>query len=290
MTHEIAGFSPLQNQLVDQLISLALKEDVGPGDYTSLATVPSGIRRRMKLLVKQPGILCGIWFAEKVIQAVDPEITIERVLAEGAVIQPGDIAFYLEGAPVSLLTAERLLLNGMQRMSGIATYTHALVKSIEGTASTLLDTRKTSPGMRVLEKWAVKTGGGGNHRMGLYDQILIKDNHVDFAGGISQAIDQVHAYLTENSLDLFIEIETRNFSEIEEVIARGGVQRILLDNMSPADIKKAVQLIDKRFETEASGGINENNLRDYAETGVDFISMGALTHQVRSLDLSLKAC
>lgn len=282
--------SPEQDLLVDQLIQLALAEDVRDGDHTSLATVPSGIRQRARLLCKEDGILCGLGFAEKVIQAVDPEITIEKMLEDGAVIKPGLVAFYLEGSPVSLLTAERLLLNGMQRMSGIATQTRKLVNLISDTSAVLLDTRKTAPGMRVLEKWAVKTGGGGNHRMGLYDQILIKDNHVDFAGGIASAIDKVHAYLNAKGMKQFIEIETRSFDEIEQVIQHGGVDRILLDNFSPDDIRKAVDLIDKRFQTEASGGIREENLRQYALTGVDYISMGALTHQVKSLDLSLKAC
>ncbi|MCB0820933.1 MAG: carboxylating nicotinate-nucleotide diphosphorylase, partial [Bacteroidetes bacterium] len=204
--------------------------------------------------------------------------------------KPGDIAFYLEGPQVSLLTAERTLLNGMQRMSGIATYTHQLASVIADTKTTLLDTRKTAPGMRIMEKWAVKTGGGANHRMGLYDMILIKDNHVDFSGGIKAAIDKVHSYLNSKNLKLAIEIETRNFQEINEVLERGGVNRILIDNFKPADVAQAVNMIGGRFETEASGGINESNLRDYALTGVDYISMGALTHQVRSLDLSLKVC
>jgi nicotinate-nucleotide pyrophosphorylase (carboxylating) len=269
---------------------LALKEDVREGDHTSLATVPANRMARMKLLVKQEGILCGTGFAKRVIHAVDPQIKMEPVLNDGTRIQQGDIAFYLEGPQISLLVAERLLLNGMQRMSGIATYTHKLCALIAGSGCTLLDTRKTSPGMRVLEKWAVKTGGGGNHRMGLYDQILIKDNHVDFAGGIKQAIDQVHRYLDSKQLELMIEIETRSMDEIAQVIERGGVQRILIDNFRPDEVRKAVQLIAGRFETEASGRINESNLAEYAQTGVDFISMGALTHQVRSLDLSLKAC
>jgi nicotinate-nucleotide pyrophosphorylase (carboxylating) len=282
--------SPEQDLLADQLIILSLAEDVRDGDHTSLATVPQGIRRRARLLCKEDGILCGVGFAEKVIKAVDPEITIEKILADGTMIQPGLVAFYLEGSPVSLLTAERILLNGMQRMSGIATQTRKLVNLISDTSTILLDTRKTAPGMRVLEKWAVKTGGGANHRMGLFDQILIKDNHVDFAGGISNAIDKVHTYLDQKGMKQFIEIETRNFNEIEEVIKHGKVDRILLDNFSPAEIRKAVELIDKRFQTEASGGIREENIREYALTGVDFISMGALTHQVKSLDLSLKAC
>lgn len=279
-----------QEHLLDRLIDLALAEDVGDGDHTSLSTIKSNAPQRAKLLVKDEGVLSGVGFAEKVIKAVDPSIKMEKLLSDGEPIKHGDVAFYLEGPPVSILTAERLLLNGMQRMSGIATYTRKLVNLISDTQTVLLDTRKTAPGMRVAEKWAVKTGGGGNHRMGLYDQILIKDNHVDYAGGIKAAIDLVHEYFKEKRMNLFIEIETRTFAEIEQVLERGGVQRILLDNFSPADIKKAVDLIGCRFETEASGGIKEHNLRDYALTGVDFISMGALTHQVRSLDLSLKAC
>jgi len=279
-----------QDLLADQLIQLAIAEDVRDGDHTSLATVPGGIRRRTRLLCKEDGILCGVGFAEKVIKTVDPEITMEKILDDGEIIKPGDVAFYLEGSPVSLLTAERILLNGMQRMSGIATQTRKLVNLISDTSTVLLDTRKTAPGMRVLEKWAVKIGGGANHRMGLNDQILIKDNHVDFAGGIANAIDKVHAYLDAKGMKQFIEIETRNFDEIEQVIKHGKVDRILLDNFSPDDIRKAIDLIDKRFQTEASGGIREENIREYALTGVDFISMGALTHQVKSLDLSLKAC
>ncbi len=278
-----------QDLLVDRLIQLALAEDVGNGDHTSLSTIPPGGKQKAKLLIKENGVLCGVGFAEKVIRAVDSSIRMENLLRDGADVNAGDIAFYLEGPPISILTAERLLLNGMQRMSGIATHTRKLVDLISDTKTVLLDTRKTAPGMRVMEKWAVKTGGGANHRMGLYDQILIKDYHVDYAGGRANAIDKVHEYFKEKRMNLFVEIETRNFEEIEQVIARGGVQRILLDNFSPADIEKAVQLIAHRYETEASGGINETNLRDYAITGVDYISMGALTHQVRSLDLSLKA-
>lgn len=279
-----------QERLLDRLIDLALAEDVGDGDHTSLATIKSNSTQKAKLLIKDEGVLSGVGFAEKVIKAVDPSIKMEKLLSDGEPIKQGDIAFFLEGPPVSILTAERLLLNGMQRMSGIATYTRKLVNLISDTHAVLLDTRKTAPGMRVAEKWAVKTGGGGNHRMGLYDQILIKDNHVDYAGGIRASIDLVHEYFKEKRMNLFIEIETRSFAEIEEVLERGGVQRILLDNFSPDDIKKALDLIGKRYETEASGGIREHNLREYALTGVDFISMGALTHQVRSLDLSLKAC
>lgn len=275
---------------MNELIQLALKEDVREGDHTSLATVPANFNGRMKLLVKQSGILCGTGFAERVISAVDPAIKMELLLEDGTEIQPGDIAFYLEGPQVSLLTAERTLLNGMQRMSGIATYTHQLASLIADTKTTLLDTRKTAPGMRILEKWAVKTGGGANHRMGLYDMILIKDNHVDFSGSIKAAIDKVHHYLNSNKLKLDIEIETRSFEEINQVLERGGVKRILIDNFNPADVAAAVKMIDGLFETEASGGINESNLREYALTGVDYISMGALTHQVRSLDLSLKVC
>ena len=281
---------PQAIELVTELIKLALKEDVREGDHTSLATLPEGLKGRMKLLVKQEGILCGTGFAARVIQAVDPEIQMETLLSDGAEVQPGDIAFYLEGPQISLLTAERTLLNGMQRMSGIASYTHKLAKTIADTRCVLLDTRKTAPGMRIMEKWAVKTGGGYNHRMGLYDQILIKDNHVDFAGGIAKAISKVHDYLQKKGLNLFIEIETRNFDEIDQVLDCGGVQRILIDNFTPEQVARAVEKIGHRFETEASGGINEQNLREYALTGVDFISMGALTHQVRSMDLSLKVC
>lgn len=283
-------FSPQQEKLIEALILLSLAEDVGPGDYTTLATVPSNITQKAKLLVKDDGILCGVDIARRVMRAVDPEMQMDQILKDGDVIKKGDIAFYIEGKPGSILTAERLLLNCMQRMSGIATYTNKLVNIIQDTGATLIDTRKTSPGMRVLEKWAVHTGGGGNHRMGLYDMIMIKDNHIDFAGGITQAIDRVHAFMKERNLNLQVEIEARSLADVKTIVEHGGVNRIMLDNFNPTQIQEALPFITDSYETEASGGINESNLRDYALTGIQFISMGALTHQVRSLDLSLKAC
>lgn len=283
-------FSPQQEKLIEALILLSLAEDVGPGDYTTLATVPSDITQKAKLLVKDDGILCGVDIARRVMKAVDPEMQMDQILKDGDIIKKGDIAFYIEGKPGSILTAERLLLNCMQRMSGIATYTNKLVNLIQDTGATLIDTRKTSPGMRVLEKWAVHTGGGGNHRMGLYDMIMIKDNHIDFAGGITQAIDRVHAFMKERNLNLQVEIEARSLADVKTIVEHGGVNRIMLDNFNPTQIQEALPFITDSYETEASGGINESNLRDYALTGIQFISMGALTHQVRSLDLSLKAC
>jgi nicotinate-nucleotide pyrophosphorylase (carboxylating) len=283
-------FTPYQEQLIHSLILLALAEDIGSGDHTTLATVPKNSSQKAKLLVKEHGILCGLDIAKRIVKTVDSTLNFEQIMNEGDSMKPGDIAFYLEGNPASILTAERLILNSMQRMSGIATYTHKLVQSISGTSAVLIDTRKTSPGMRVLEKWAVHTGGGGNHRMGLYDMIMIKDNHIDFAGGIHQAIDRVHAYLKEKNLQLSIEIEARSLADVKTIVAHAGVNRIMLDNFSPEQISEALPFIPSHFETEASGGINESNLLSYAQTGVNFISMGALTHQVRSLDLSLKAC
>ena len=283
-------FTSYQEQLIHSLILLALAEDIGSGDHTTLATIPQNSSQKAKLLVKQNGILCGLDIAKRIVKIVDSTLNFEQLMNEGDSMKPGDIAFYLEGSPASILTAERLILNIMQRMSGIATYTHKLVQLISGTSAVLIDTRKTSPGMRVLEKWAVHTGGGGNHRMGLYDMIMIKDNHIDFAGGITQAIDCVHAYLKEKNLQLSIEIEARNLADVKTIVAHGGVNRIMLDNFSPEQIIEALPFIPKHFQTEASGGINESNLLAYAKTGVNFISMGALTHQVRSLDLSLKAC
>ena len=283
-------FTPYQEQLIHSLILLALAEDIGSGDHTTLATVPENSVQKAKLLVKEHGILCGLDIAKRIVKTVDSTLNFEQLMNEGDSMKPGDIAFYLEGNPASILTAERLILNSMQRMSGIATYTHKLVQSIKGTSAVLIDTRKTSPGMRVLEKWAVHTGGGGNHRMGLYDMIMIKDNHIDFSGGIPQAIDRVHAYLKEKNLHLSIEIEARNLADVKIIIAHGGVNRIMLDNFTPEQITEALPFIPNSYETEASGGINESNLLSYAQTGVNYISMGALTHQVRSLDLSLKAC
>ena len=283
-------FTKQQEKLIEALILLGLAEDVGPGDYTTLATVPADVTQKALLLVKDTGILCGIDIARRIMKAIDPQMTMDQRMNDGDVIQKGDVAFYIEGKPGSILTAERLLLNCMQRMSGIASYTRKLVDLISDTPATLIDTRKTSPGMRVMEKWAVFTGGGGNHRMGLYDMMMIKDNHIDFAGGIIQAIDRVHVFMKENKLDLKVEIEARSLEDVKTIVAHGGVNRIMLDNFSTQQITEALPLIPPSFETEASGGINESNLRAYALTGVQFISMGALTHQVRSLDLSLKAC
>lgn len=274
---------------IDEIIELALREDLGDGDHTSLATVPKGSRSRARLLVKQAGVLCGVDIARRIFHRLDPSLEFTPLLQDGQLIQPGDVAFTLIGNPVSILSGERLALNFMQRLSGIATQTRRIVDAIEGYSVKLLDTRKTTPLLRELEKYAVRTGGGHNHRFGLFDMILIKDNHVDFAGGIAQAIRAVHNYLSEKKLNLKIEIEVRNFQELEAVLAEGGVHRIMLDNFSPSDLQKAVERIGHLYETEASGGITLQNIRDFAATGVDFISVGALTHQIQSLDLSLKA-
>lgn len=275
---------------IDEIIALTLIEDMGDGDHTSLSTIPATARGKVRLLVKEAGILAGVDVARKVFLAVDNTVIFTQILSDGTPVKPGDVAFTVEGSSVSLLGAERTALNFMQRMSGIATATNRLVKLLNGLNTHLLDTRKTTPLMRQFEKMAVKTGGGSNHRFGLYDMILIKDNHVDFAGGIRQAIEAANSYLKRCKKSLQIEIEVRNFSELNEVLVTGKVDRIMLDNFSPADLKKAVELIGGRYETEASGGITEDTLRLYAESGVNYISVGALTHHIRSLDLSLKAC
>jgi nicotinate-nucleotide pyrophosphorylase (carboxylating) len=272
-----------------RLIEQAIAEDLGDGDHTSLATIPEDARGKMKLLVKEDGIIAGVEIARLVFQKIDPEISMEVLIKDGTPIQKGDIVFYISGRCHSMLIAERTMLNYLQRMSGIATATNAYTKLLEGTKAHLLDTRKTTPNMRVFEKMAVVIGGGMNHRMGLYDMALIKDNHVDFAGGIKQAIAAERAYLERIGKKLKIEIEVRNFEELHQVMATGGVDRIMLDNFVPADIKKAVEIIGGKFETEASGGINLENIREYALTSVDFISVGAITHHIKSLDLSLKA-
>jgi nicotinate-nucleotide pyrophosphorylase (carboxylating) len=276
---------------IDEIISKSLEEDLGSGDHTSLATIPAGARGRSKLLIKEEGILSGADIARKVFRQVDPSLEFEPVLPDGSVVKPGDIAFYISGSSRSILAGERLALNFMQRMSGIATATSKLAKLTEGTGARILDTRKTTPLLRELEKMAVVTGGGQNHRMGLYDMIMIKDNHVDFAGGISNAIDAVQDYLRlkVEGVRLKIEIEVRNFDELRQVIEKGGVDRVMLDNFSVADLAKAVRMVGGRFETEASGGITAQTIRQYAETGVDYISVGALTHHIASLDMSLKA-
>ena len=275
---------------VDVLIELAIKEDIGDGDHTSLATIPRSKRGRMKLLIKQEGILAGVEVAEMILRRLDPEVKFEKLLDDGARVTPGDIAFYVEGRLISLLQAERILLNVMQRMSGVATRTAVYVKELEGLKTKVIDTRKTTPGMRVLDKMAVAIGGGGNHRMGLFDMILLKDNHIDFVGGVYNAITKAKEYLKEKGKNLPIEVEVRSLDDIGEVFRAGGVDRIMLDNFTPEQTREAVKLIDGRTEIESSGGITLDNLRQYAECGVDYISVGALTHQIKSLDMSLKAC
>jgi len=275
--------------IIEEIIRKALEEDIGNGDHTSLATIPAHATGKSKLIIKEPGILAGVEIARLVFKQVDPAIQFKLMIHDGSPVKRGDIAFYVSGPSRSLLVAERLALNFMQRMSGIATTTSELVKLTEGTGAKILYTRKTTPLLRELEKMAVRLGGGENHRMGLYDMIMIKDNHVDFAGGIRNAIEAVHLYLKSKNIELKIEIEVRNFEELQQVIDTGGIDRIMLDNFSVPDITKAVKLIDRRYETEASGGINRENIRQYAETGVDYISIGALTHHITSLDMSLKA-
>lgn len=272
-----------------EFIQLALAEDVGDGDHTSLSTIPANAQKRARLLVKEAGILAGVEVAQAIFAEVDPTFVVDILMHDGASIKPGDIVLTVSGNACNILTAERLVLNCMQRMSGIATHTRELVNLLEGTRAKLLDTRKTTPNFRICEKMATKIGGAVNHRFGLYDMILIKDNHVDYAGSIEAAITKAVAYLKETHRQLRIEVETRNRSEVDEVLRVGQVDVILLDNFSPDGIREMVRLINGRFITEASGGIDETNLRAYAETGVDFISSGALTHQIKSLDLSLKA-
>ena len=275
---------------VNDLIELAIREDIGDGDHSSLACIPHYERGRMKLLVKQEGVLAGVEVAETVLRRLDPEAKFEKRLDDGARVKPGDIVFYVEGRLISLLQAERILLNIMQRMSGVATQTAVYVQELDGLKTQVIDTRKTTPGMRVLDKMAVRIGGGGNHRIGLFDMVILKDNHIDFAGGITPAIRKTQAYLKEKGKNIPIEVEVRSLDDIREVLSVGGVDRIMLDNFSPETTREAVALIGGRYETESSGGITLKNLREYAECGVDFISVGALTHQIKSLDLSLKAC
>ena len=278
------------NELEDALIDLAFAEDIGDGDHTTLCCIPEDAMGKSHLLIKEDGILAGVDVAREVFHRFDPTMQMEVFMEDGAQVKKGDIAFVVSGKVRSLLQTERLMLNIMQRMSGIATMTNKYVKLIEGTGAHVLDTRKTTPGMRMLEKQAVKIGGGVNHRIGLFDMILLKDNHVDFAGGIENAIDRCHHYLNEKGLDLKIEIEVRNFDELQQVLDKGGVNRIMLDNFTVADTKKAVDIINHRFEVESSGGITFDTIRSYAEQGVDFVSVGALTHSVKGLDMSFKAC
>ena len=272
-----------------ELIDRALREDIGDGDHTTLATIPPSAHGAARLLVKDDGVLAGVDLAVAIMEQFDPALSPRIFINDGALIQKGDVAFTVSGPERSILTIERLVLNFMQRMSGIATLTRRFVNEVEGTGCKILDTRKTTPGLRAIEKWAVRTGGGHNHRHGLFDMIMIKDNHVDMAGGIPQAIQSAQEYLFRNSLQLPIEVETRDLREVRSVLDCGGIQRIMLDNFTPELITEAVQLIGGKFETEASGGINLSNVRAYAETGVDFISVGVLTHGAPSLDLSLKA-
>ena len=278
------------DELEDRLIDLAFAEDIGDGDHTTLCCIPDDAMGKSHLLIKEDGILAGVEVAKRVFARFDPTLHVDVLIKDGSEVKKGDIAMIVSGKIRSLLQTERLMLNIMQRMSGIATMTHRYVKRLEGTKTKVLDTRKTTPGMRMLEKQAVKIGGGVNHRIGLFDMILLKDNHVDFAGGIKNAIGRCHKYLTEKSLDLKIEIEVRNFDEIRQVLDCGGVDRIMLDNFSVEDTKKAVEMIDGKYETESSGGITFDTIRPYAECGVDFISVGALTHSVKGLDMSFKAC
>lgn len=279
----------INEQELRQFIENALHEDVREGDHSSLASIDKDTQGKARLLVKDNGILCGIDVAKAVFEAVDKNLTMDIHISEGNAVQYGDVAFHVYGSAISILTAERLVLNCMQRMSGIATRTSEYVKAIEGTSAKVIDTRKTTPNLRFLEKYAVTAGGGFNHRFGLYDMVMLKDNHIDFCGGITKAVHKVHEYLKIHALNLRIEVETRNLDNVREVMQCGGIDRIMLDNFTPELVKEAVHLIKGKYETEASGGITLDTIRSFAETGVDYISVGALTHSVKSLDLSLKA-
>ena len=274
---------------IEIIIANAIREDIGSGDHTSLACIPEDSQGKAKLLVKDQGIIAGVEFAQMVFEKIDKDLNMEVFIPDGKRVSPKDIAFTIEGSSRSILMAERLVLNGMQRMSAIATKTAEYVKELEGTKTKILDTRKTTPGIRALEKWAVKMGGGTNHRFGLFDMVMLKDNHIDFAGGITPAIRKTKQYLAQNDLKLKIIVEARNLAEIEEILENEGVYRILIDNFNYEDTRKAVKLINGKCLTESSGGINFKTLRKYAECGVDFISSGALTHSVSNLDMSLKA-
>ena len=276
-------------ELVDRLIDLSFAEDIGDGDHTTLCCIPEDAMGKSKLLIKEDGILAGVEIAKEVFHRFDPTMQVEVLMGDGTKVKKGDVAMIVTGKVRSLLQTERLMLNIMQRMSGIATMTAKYVERLKGTHTRVLDTRKTTPGMRMLEKQAVKIGGGCNHRIGLFDMILLKDNHVDFAGGIANAINRCHDYLKQKGLDLQIEIEVRNFDELKQAMDCGGIDRIMLDNFSVADTKKAVEIVGGEYETESSGGITFDTLRDYAECGVDYISVGALTHSVKGLDMSFKA-
>jgi len=279
----------LDKSILEPFISNALAEDIGDGDHTSLSTIPEGQTGKANLLIKDDGIIAGIDVSIEIFKTVDASLLIDILIQDGESVKPGDIAFYVSGSVHSILKAERLVLNIMQRMSGIASTTNRIVKILEGTGTKVLDTRKTTPGLRNLEKMAVRIGGGVNHRFGLYDMILIKDNHVDYAGGISNAIKSAQDYLEENKIKIPVEVEVRNLDELKEVMNFGQIDRILLDNFSFALLKEAVKLVNGSYITEASGGITEDNVLEYANCGVDYVSMGALTHSVKSMDMSLKA-
>lgn len=279
----------MSNDYLKNFISNALVEDVGDGDHSSQSCIPANAEGKMQLLVKEPGVLAGVEVAFEVFRQLQPDIQISPLLSDGTLVKPGDVAFTIKGKVLTLLKGERLALNIMQRMSGIATSTREYVQLLDGLPTRILDTRKTTPGMRFLEKAAVKIGGGENHRFGLFDMIMLKDNHVDFAGGIENAIKTTHEYLKKNGKNLKIEIEVRNKDELRQVLNTGGVHRVMLDNFDTSATREAVNLIDGKFETESSGGITKDTLRSYAECGVDYISVGALTHHIRSLDMSLKA-
>lgn len=274
---------------INELIELAIQEDIGNGDHTSLSCIPKNAKGKAHLLIKEEGIIAGIEIAQQVFKKIDTNLVFDQLLQDGTKVSVGDIAFTIEGSSQSILKTERLALNFMQRMSGIATKTNFYVQLLEGLSTKILDTRKTTPGLRFIEKMAVKTGGGVNHRMGLYDMIMIKDNHIDYAGGIKEAIESANKYISKNQLDIKIEIEARNLNELGEILKTGSIHRIMLDNFTFEDLRTAIKLIDNNYETEASGGITEKTVRKYAECGVDYVSVGALTHQINSLDLSLKA-
>lgn len=274
---------------IELIIANALLEDIGEGDHSTLACVEIDKQGKAKLFVKEEGVIAGVELAQMIYQKFDPSLKVDIFIKDGSHVKPGDVAFEVAGSSRSILSSERIVLNFMQRMSGIATRTNQLVRIINHTEAKLLDTRKTTPGIRYIEKWAVRIGGGANHRYALYDMIMLKDNHIDYAGGIASAIQKTRRYLEDVKKDLRIEIEVRNLEELQEVIQIGGVHRIMLDNFTPDQIKEAIKIIPKEYETEASGGITETTIKSYAETGVDFISVGALTHSVSSLDLSLKA-
>lgn len=279
-----------REELIDELLDLSFAEDIGDGDHTTLCCIPADEMGKSRLIIKEEGILAGVDIALMVFKKFDPTLKTTLFMHDGDKVKPGDIAFEVEGKVQSLLQTERLMLNIMQRMSGIATVTHKYMEELKGLKTKVLDTRKTTPGMRLLEKEAVKIGGGVNHRIGLFDMILLKDNHVDFAGGIKNAITKAHEYLKKNNKDLKIEIEVRNLDELRQVLEVGGVDRIMLDNFTPELTRKAVKIIDGKYETESSGGITFSTLRAYGECGVDYISVGALTHSVKGLDMSFKAC